>query len=461
MENRRPLSKFFLYVPACICIPALILLLTFPIRTSATLWKQYRILTVSPSKTEADVVSRLAAAGANDIVTQSNALLPRGNRFSPVQPFIDEVNQQRREWFVHQESDTRFFFLPDEPELENRIRKALSTLPIQWYLENADSFYRYFFLPLLFLLAAGLFLQKNRALTFITAIPIFILVYSWNSPAGMVSSGIILATIIVISDLLYTGTFEITPQQLLRRAAGNAILCMPLLLSLFIAIFSGFRAVVLLLSALSCTVSLGIIFHLLPAKFRHLNTRSKHRFHEPFRIVPMHPETLYRQRFFRTKLFFILTGTLLVSSGMATIAFVTGGTEKTFRGNGQLYLPCPSGYTQRTGFSAEAFEEFIQLDRSNSLPDLADFLVVQWKIAVFPWKDYRDCLEPPSLGEKMIVEDYLFDEEQGRLAAHPRVVAVFDHDFIKETLSVKATPLEKMLVDQGRFVSGRITGHPE
>mgnify|MGYP000846208266 FL=1 len=461
MNSRRRASPFFAHSLVLLFIPAVILLLALPIRTSRTLWKHYRILTVSPAETEAEVVSRLGAVGASKIVTQANTSLPRGNSLSPVQPFIDEVNRQRSNWFVHRESNTRFFFLPDEPDLENRVQAALSSLPVTWYLENAGAFYRYFFIPIVLLLVAGLALQKNRGMALITAIPSFLLVYAWNSPSGMLSSAILLVTVIIVSDLLYTGPYLITRTQLLRRITGNLRLLLPLILPMLFALASGSRAFLLFISALTCSVSLLVLYHVPGLRFLRSGKGSTRRLHDVLQIVPMHPETLYRRGFFRKNLFLILTATLAVSTAGTGLFFVTVRGESPFTGNGRLYLPCPSGYTEQTGFSAGTFEEFIRLDRNDSLPDLADFLAVQWKITVFPWKDYRDRLEPPVIGEQMVVQNYVFDEKQGRLAAQTRVVAVFDQEFIGETLSEKATPLEQMLIDQGRFVSGRITGHPE
>ena len=160
----------------------------------------------------------------------------------------------------------------------------------------------------------------------------------------------------------------------------------------------------------------------------------------------MHPETLYRRGFFRKNLFLILTATLAVSTAGTGLLFVTVRGESPFTGNGRLYLPCPSGYTEQTGFSAGTFEEFIRLDRNDSLPDLADFLAVQWKIAVFPWKDYRDRPEPPVIGEQMVVQDYVFDEKQGRLAAQTRVVAVLIRDLSGKRYQKKQRPLNRCLL---------------
>ncbi len=173
----------------------------------------------------------------------------------------------------------------------------------------------------------------------------------------------------------------------------------------------------------------------------------------------MHPQTVYRKHYLNRTLLMTLSGVLLVSGSITSFMFLAGTRKSAFPSEGQLFLPAPSRYTDETGFTPETFEAFLKIRDGSPLPDLSDFLAVQWKMAIFPWTDYRNRLYPPAVGEQMVVYDYLFDEQQGRLMPMPRVVAEFDREFIRNTLAQKSTPLERMLLKQGRFVSGRITRH--
>lgn len=459
MDTTRNVPLFIVYSLIFASIASLLVMLLFPIRSTDTAWKEYRILAVSPPEHEMEIVGMLRSAGIGSIVTESNSMLPRRNPLSPIQPFIDEANRMRSSWFSNPENGLRFFFLPDEPHLEKKMESALAALPASWYLEGTAAFFLFLLVPPLLLLITGYFIQKNRLEVILGAVPAMLLAFSWNNPAGMASASLMICTVVAVSDVIHAGHFEITGRQRLIRMQRNPFLFIPLLVALIIALSCGTRAFLLFSMALAATVSLYVLRYLvpdLPFFSAYRNTSSRYR----FRAVPMHPQTVYRNHYCNKTMLVTLFSILLVSGGITAAIFSTGTGKSAFPAEEQLFLPAPSRYTDQAGFTPETFEAFLQVREDPSLPDLADFLAVQWKITIFPWTDYRNRLYPPAVGEQMVVYDYLFDEQQGRLMPMPRVVAEFDRDFIRNTLAQKATPLEKMLLKQGRFVSGRITRHP-
>ncbi|HHU36157.1 MAG TPA: hypothetical protein GXZ47_02895 [Treponema sp.] len=428
-----------------LCFIALAILMFIPIRSSITLWKDYRVLTVSPPEFEKEVIIGLKAKGLSEIVTESNSMLLPDNTLSPVQPFITEVNNERRRWFSQEKTGERFFFLSDVPDLDRRVTEVLSTLPIIWTLEENGVLFLFPSIILLILLAAGIIIQKNRILLVVSSIPTFILALSWNRPSGMITAMILLSALTVHCDLIFTGNFSLTAVQRLRRLLKNLFVLLPVVLLIPFAFLINVRAGVLLLASLAFSIALIALFHILSA------------INKPLGFVPMHPKTLYRPNFFNKKLIVILSVTLVICSTTGMIFFAAHTGKLAFSKNQELYLPTPSGYTDQTGFTPEALQAFSTAKPDDSLPDLSDFLAVQWKIAVFPWQDYRNNVNPPQIDEQMLIEEYVFNDEIGMLQATPRVVATFDREFIKRTLAEKSTPLEEMLIQQGQFVSGRIT----
>lgn len=459
MDTHRNIQLHIVLSLVAAGIASVLVMLLFPIRSTNTAWKDYRILAVTPPDHEMEIVARLGSAGIGEMVTESNSMLPRGNPLSPIQPFIDEANRMRCSWFTDPDTGLRFLFLPDEPNLEQRIQPALATLPLSWYLEGTSSFFLFLLAPPLLLLAAGLFVQKNRLSGVLSALPAILLAFSWNNPPGMISASFMICTAIAVSDVLGSGHFEITGLQRLIRLKKNPLLFIPVLFALIIAFFSGTRALFLFLATLVASVAFILLRYIVPAMpfFTAYRTRSSG---YRFRCVPMHPQTVYRGGYFNMAVLMPLFVILVVSGSITAIMFFSGFQKSAFPAEEQLFLPAPSRYTDETGFTPETFEAFLQVRDDPSLPDLADFLAVQWKMTIFPWTDYRNRLYPPAVGEQMVIYDYLFDEQQGRLMPMPRVVAEFDREFIRSTLARKSTPLEEMLLRQGRFVSGRITRHP-
>lgn len=459
MESSRNTPFFVLYSLVFISIASGIIMVLFPVHTTDTCWKEYRILAVSPPDHEQELVTRLSTAGIGHIVTESNSMLPRGNPLSPVQPFIDEANRLRSRWFYNPESGLRFFFVPDTPHLERVIESAFASQPVSWYLEGTASFFLLLLVPPLLLIAAGLFVQKNRLAGVLGSVPAVILAGTWNTMAGMTGASLIVCTVIALSDVLHEGSFELTGPQRVERVKRNPFLFSPVLVALVIALFNGGHSFALFFMAILATGSVFLLVYLVPAVpvfSEYLGLLHRRR----FRCVPIHPHTLYRSGHVNRSMIVILAGVLILSGAPSAILSSTGSGKSSFSGEECLYLPIPAGYTDQVGFTPETFESFLRIRSDSELPDLADFLAVQWKMTIFPWTDYRNRLYPPAVGEQMVVYDYLFDEQQGRLLPMARVVAEFDREFIKKTLAGNTTPLEKMLLEQGRFVSGRITRHP-
>ena len=98
----------------------------FPLHSGKTVWKDYRILVVSPANSEAEVLSRLEKAGISDFASQSNTLLRNSTPETPVQPGIAEINRKRARLFSDPEPDLRFVFLKNASFLDRRVGEAFS-----------------------------------------------------------------------------------------------------------------------------------------------------------------------------------------------------------------------------------------------------------------------------------------------------------------------------------------------
>ena len=85
MHSIQAISASFL---ALACLAGLFF---FPLHSGKTVWKDYRILVVSPANSEAEVLSRLEKAGISDFASQSNTLLRNSTPETPVQPGIAEM----------------------------------------------------------------------------------------------------------------------------------------------------------------------------------------------------------------------------------------------------------------------------------------------------------------------------------------------------------------------------------
>lgn len=423
-------------------------LCSFPLYTIHKIWKDYRVLVVSLSESETDIVSRLKSKGIVDIVTAMNSMLLNTNQEAPIEPFLPTINAERTGWFINTEHNCRYLFLRDQPFLTAKTAESFSGTDFFWVLEKTGGMNP---LPPLFVIIvflAGLFFVKNRLFQIAGGCSFILLAISCNRPSGFFAAILFLYTGILLADHFERQCGTLTGKQLISRLLADRVILILLLAALVAGFSGGFQAGFLSIAALAVSLSGVSLFGALRRFVVIL--RNKQRLHPIF--IPVHirqsdlPASLKKKTILGIS---TLVPVLLISG---TLALNTGNRQMETQFGKDLYIPAPSGYTDHSGFTIESYTDWVTMKSAAGLPDLGDFVSVQWHIQTFPWRRLQTPTEKPDRDSTAEYPDYVIDEK-GIISEKNRIMAKFDTDFIRKTLSSDSTPLEKMLLRQNRFVT--------
>lgn len=457
MRRELPIHSIALAVSAACSIFFAVALAAVPDVGSRSIWKGYRVLALPAETDEAEVVSRLSAAGIRDFATSSNSIIENDSRMAPAQPFLAKKNAELSTWFVDAERGTRFMYLRDNPFLEDRVARAFSLSSFSWYLEGKP---RTSALPAIlfaaYLVVLGIFSSQRR--TFLSAAIPFALLAAKCSDAfffGSVSAA-------AYGIFLLCGLFEAEQTGLPRghravRLKRSPFALAPLIISAALAVFSksGFGGSFLL--TLACSASLSVFSGLCYAKLSERLERA--RLHPKFRPDYMSPDTLDRGKIGKRELFLSIPVPVLFVASVFIFGFVVPPSgaqgDDRFR---VLYIPSPSGYTSPSGFNVEGYASATESRGTEGIPDLAWFVAVRWNLEMAPWRRLDEKILDPVPGTVVKTTEYTLDAN-AIIRSEEKNKGTFDSSFIKKAVSDPATPIEKLLVAQGRFVTVSPTRH--
>ena len=436
---------------AAIATASVLIMALVPRSATLGVWKGYRVLAVMPEDCEERVASLLDAASIHGYATESNSLLSPEGSLAPYQPQLESMNAERSRWFS--DGTARFFYLPSDSLREKSLVESLDGLGLEWSLERHGRMLAYAILSLAFA-AASAILSGNRLSVVLASAPF--VVYALSSPGlvGFFSSLAALSAVAVYGDILFDSASSLTRTHVIGRIRANPIPMIPAFLSLTIAISDGFHSFALFFLASAASVSLAALSPALRRSLRALPY--SRRLHPRFSYLPIRPESLYRTKGPERKTLISvasLFACMLVRGLVSRSAVSPKSWDDSLR---RLSIPTPAGYTRTDGFSAESYlrhvKERVRPDAENGLPDLADFFAARWKLEAFAWSPILADTPNPLPGDSFGVNGYSQDST-GRIVSEPNIVGTFDDEFLRDALRNHATPLERMLERQGRFIS--------
>jgi len=436
---------------ALVSIVCLIILFFFPLRTLNPVWKGYRVLVVPLEQNEQKILDTLEKQGINDIVTESNSLILNINSKTPSLPSLGKWNEDRLGWFRNVSTSCRYFYLAETPFLETKANKAFSGVNFNWYLEHSEGIQLF---PVLFgflFLIICLFLLKQRILFAIYNIPIGFYAYFCNTVSGYITSIFSILLFFLLAGLLEPENKTLSLYQRLTRIKHHWI---PLLLfPIIIGITStgGWQPFLIYVVSLTLSVSITILFFSL--KVIITSVIEKKRIHPVFHPVTMNPETIIGKWPKKTDVYVFIIALLLSATGY--ILFNAQNSKTSISDKQELYIPSPSGYTVSTGFTMDNWNELSNKRTENSLPDLGTYVAVRWNLDTAPWRRIQDSTHDPVAGET-ISNNQFFADKNGIITGKKNTMFTFDTNFIRKILSSGITPLETMLIRQGRFMTVEI-----
>ena len=435
-----------------ICLSGVLILALFPLHTSFSVWKGYRVLTVSPADNEQDVFTRLSKSGIVDYATESNSLLGGVAKEAPVEPFLADINRIRSSWFVNPDQNLRYFFIRDTSFLDKKVQKAFTGSKNFWYLEETGGFTLIPCILSLCLLTAGLLCSKNRFYQVFCSVPSILLTLSYNRTSGFLAALFFLLTIILTARVLDFHDVQLTQYQIRYRIRRYFYFFIPVPLAMLFAFHDGIHAGLLVSATLFSAVAAIIPAHI---TVRAINEAiEKQRLHP--RFIPAVMNQKARSGFLPDKR---IAGCILLTAVFAltgTVLFSFKAPAKEIHAGRELYIPAPSGYTRHTGFDLAGYTELVSARQGAALPDLGDFLAAQWNIRTYPWRRLQDPITTPAAGSSVDYVWYSVDRN-GIISGKSKTMYVFDTGFIRKTLSSDVPQLEKMLIRQDRYVTVNLT----
>lgn len=436
---------------AAVTVTALTLLVLFPRANVSGVWTGYRVLAVVPHDCEASIVTLLDNTRIEGYASESNSLLRSEDTLSPFQPQIAAMNSDRARWFT--DGHARFFYLPIDSVRERPLTEGLNALGLSWSLERHERLFFYAYLSLLFAVVCT-FLAKNHLLSGMSSVPFVVYALSAGGLPGFASALVALSAVALYGDLLSIPLGLLTMRQILGRIRAHPAYFGIVFLSCAIAITGGAHVFILLLLAVISALSLGALSPFFSDMT--ISVINARRLHPRFTYLPIHPTTLYRTKGPAPKTI-ISIATLFIL--MLSLGFVVRSLAVPKSWNEslkRLSIPTPTGYTVKHGFSVESYQEYMTdkmaKNAEDTLPDLADYIAARWRIAAFPWTSIHSNTSNPFPGDSIGLLDYSQDS-MGSIVSTPGTTVTFNDAFVRDALRDQATPLERMLERQGRFIT--------
>jgi hypothetical protein len=448
---RTVLSKkaFIAFIAGFAFCAGLLILVLFPVHQSVSTWKGYRILAVTDSSREPEILDLLAKAGIRGIVSEANSAITSGDPQTPVLPFLADVNAKRARWFSDKTGKSRLLYLEDTAFLDLNVKKAFDGSNFSWILERSGQFS---FIPVACLgifLLAGVLSSRKKGFLLVCGIPFIILSASCNDLVGLLSAILSVSVLLLIEDAFGAGSGSLFRKRLPSIIRARPLYALSVPVPFIVSMIGGFQHAALLLAALILAIAAGGLFTLARDAIRiRLDARRLHPSFRPVKIVPLLPGIDID---WKRLSIMVAIGLSVLAAGMISLAIPKTGPA-TGNPAQELYIPAPSGYTARNGFTVEGFKEIGSLKNQNDLPDLSDFITTRWNIRIYPWKKIRSPLVRPEPGDTLDTVRY-FADDSGKITDEQETLDTFDSGFIRKTLSTDGTPLERLLMHQGEFVS--------
>ncbi|HNY21309.1 MAG TPA: hypothetical protein PKO22_04070 [Treponemataceae bacterium] len=423
-------------------------LFAFPSHGGATVWKGYRVLSVPKSVPEAAVSGRLDSAGIHKYVTESNSLLVPNSPEAPILPFLAEANARRSRWFSSEDSDSRLLYLEDLSALDMRAVKAFREADFSWNLETGGGSNPIAPLCTVFFALTVVILSKKKAQNALICLPFILFSLNCDRISGIICAIVAISSAVSLARFLIPDFMIFTPHQIAHRFRANPLLFLFPIVPLLVGLIGGPTQTIMLAVTGFISVALLILTQYIPENYR--NILRKKRLHPAFRPVAITGSAGQVKIDIRFLLRLTIPAAIALTAGITLTVMAAPSTNEKY--SKELYLPVPSGYTHARGFGVEGFTELEGNKNPDGIPDLADFVGIAWNMRAYPWKKIREPLVTPKQGDTLERVRYSADDS-GVITAASETFATFNDEFIRKALNDDGTPLERMLMRQGRFVS--------
>lgn len=437
-------------------VACVLLFYFFPSYSINPVWKGYRFLAVPLEQDEKSILTLLEKNNITDLVTESNSRIKNTSEKVPIQPFLEAKNEALSPWFRNDSEELRYIYIAEAPFLESRIQKAFSSSGFSWFFEKADGMHILPIALVVVFFAITVFLSQYRLFLLATGWPFILYAARCNQFPAFLASLLSIYGLFVASDLFEPGKRALSRKMRRKRFNRHPETIVPAILAFFSSFSGKGHSFRMLPVAFALSGALFVLFSSLQDFFRQKLEQT--RLHPSFTPEPMHPGSVLKKWPGKNVLYALVPIPVLCVSGFFLFGTVSM-SESRIKGSGEeLYIPSPSGYTSRTGFDSDGYTEMNRLRQEPFFPDLGWFLAVRWNLETAPWRRVQTAVTEPEAGSIAEIMEFTSDEN-AILSGKKETMYIFNDSFIKKTLSGTVTPLEKMLLAQGRYVTVNLERH--
>ncbi len=470
--------RFSAFLSAAVCLACAAAPFAAEKPPSGTIWKDFRILCVSPPDREEDLLSLLHAAGLHEYATESNSAFLPSQSMAPFIPFLKEANALRSQWFYDESGAFRVVYINERgapQRYAEKLAPLLESSGFSWVIERNGGFV---LLPcallFFFSLFVALFCRPFPAVLAALAFP-YLFALAGGDFSSWLFSFFWICGAAVYSASVFPPRRTVTKGQLAALSRKAAPVFLPWFAAAVVSALVSGRGILMLAvpagSAAAFIFAKAMMPSFLSGESLAFALKARRRAHPAFKpdLLLVRGKMPFASPVFRlgkslSPLLVSFAGILLACAVMIPAALWAYGRQgaaffaekEKKKSPDALYIPAPEMYTSSSGFSAAACMEAFGMgsrlaeDESGFLFSLSDFTALQWNVFAYPWRKISQPLEFPREGAAIQYLDYK-ETASGALSGEKATAGRFDSDFIMMIFEKYASPLEKMLIRQGRF----------
>lgn len=412
-------------------------------RSIRSVWEGYRILIVPLTVNEQSVIDVLSKSHI-EFCTEANSKIENTNLKVPVIPQLETFNTSLKPWFTDEAQNSRFFYLKESTLLDKKIKKITKQTNLIDFFEQSGA-YNYLspFLCILFLIALSILYKKTFFLFFLP----FALIGAWLNTF----QGYFISFFCILCVWFIENTVGFRSIKFLKKPYLNQILPIFIITFIFLSVIlfiTGLKACIYFFLAFLQIVSLININKHVEKKVKYM--LSKKRLHPRFKYTIINPFfskiSVIKKENGLILLFFFIFLTLGI------LLFRTNSAFLAKKNISSISVPSPVGYTQKSGFGILPYTSFLEHKNALGLPDLSDFICMHWIIESAFWNRTQGTQNRPSVDTEIEWNSY-FEGIDGKIMKIKKTMISFDEDFIYSMISKSTNPLERMLIEQNRFLA--------
>ena len=425
------MNKYVKIFSPLTCLISLILIIAFKTVPSGKLWKDYSVICVPVSASDASVMNAIERAGIQDSVSLSGQYLPISLSENSIEISMLKLNytssqyaylNKRNAMFFDKSQAYRLYYIPAKYNAEtNTLVKILENDGIECIKDSSANYP--WLLPFIALLLAGmLFLFVRNKYVFISG-AVIPLVFLYSNPFYPVAT----STCLTLLCLFYISNVwrrRGAVSILLSRHSGPAMLAISFICAFSSSLSTGF----LFLTAIAGTAA---------ALYSCMLAEDFIRQRKPF--VPVYIRSAKRVSLFAGKTFITMSIVTGVVAIFILLVFITSSNSIS-TSSSKLLFPGNSS------------------SKDDSLPQFEEYYKWNWNVKTYPYKSLNNSY---SEDENVIsFSSFIENPETGIIGEEIKTMS-YDDSFRREVFEgidkLQFNSVEKIMKSEGENFSGGYT----